>query len=532
MKLNAFRYAMIVAFGGFVFGLDAAIISGTVKFITAEFQLSNLQVGTVVSAPGFGVIIALLVAGYLADKYGRKNTLLVIAAFYVLSAVCSTFAPSFTTLVAARFLGGLAFTSLTLAAMYIGEIAPSQIRGKLVAMNQINIVIGLSTAYFINYLILQASNSGAIWVESLGITEYTWRWMLGMEIIPAFVWFLLLFTVPKSPRWLMLRSRIGEAKHVLTKLIPAEEIDSEIIKIQESINQSTVKISIASQLNKLFSSKMRLAFSIGITIAIAQQITGINAILFYAPTVFEQVGIGTDAAFMQAIYVGLSSLVFTVIALFLIDKLGRRPLTLWGLLWIVVSLGICAYGFNNSTYELTASAQASLSEIIESSALDPMIGIEYDSDVAFKNALNEVLGESVAKANESVLIQTAGKMPSTLILFGILSFICAFHFSVGPIMWVLFSEIFPVSVRGVAIPFFALITSIVSYLVQQFFPILLATVGARDIFLFYAVFSAIGLIILFKILPETKNKTIEEIETTLGGGNPEEGEPKTLLNVT
>ena len=515
MQFTAFRYALIVAFGGFIFGLDAALISGTVRFITEEFQLSDLQVGTVVSAPGFGVIIALLITGYLADRYGRKKLLMGIAALYIVSAVCSTIAPNFPALVAARFLGGLAFTSISVASMYIGEIAPSHMRGKLVASTQINIVVGLSAAYFLNYLILQASNSGAVWVSSLGIDQYTWRWMLGTEIIPAFIWLLLLLSIPRSPRWLILQGRIAEAKSVMRRLIPSNQVNIEVENIQQSLAQAGNDASMMTQLKKIFSPKMRLAFYIGLTIAIVQQATGINAILFYAPTVFEQVGIGTDAAFMQAVFVGITSFVFTILALLLIDRIGRRPLTLWGLFWIVISLGICAYGFNQSTYQLPEEVHTVMAEDIETSKLASIIGTSFTSDVAFKRSLKNLLGEKAARKHESKLIQLAGKMPSTLILFGILSFICAFNFSVGPIMWILFSEIFPVAVRGLAIPFFALITSTVSYLVQQFFPVLLNTMGARDIFLLYGLMVFIGLVILTKILPETKNKTIEEIEREL-----------------
>ena len=513
--LKAFWFAAIVTIGGFVFGLDAAVISGTVGFITSEFDLSDLQIGMVVSAPGFGVIFALLVSGYLADKWGRKRTLQLIAALYLVSASWSALAPDFINLVAARFLGGLAFTSLTLAAMYIGEIAPSNMRGKLVAMNQINTVVGLSAAYFINYLILQASNSSATWVSTLGIEQYTWRWMLGSEIIPAAIWLVLLIFIPKSPRWLILNSKIEEAKKVMAKLIPADKIESEINHIQESIAHAGGEHSLRAQLKKLFSPTMRAAFWLALAFAIVQPITGINAILFYAPTVFEQLGIGTNAAFMQAVFVGVVSLIFATLALLLIDRLGRRPMTLLGLLWAVLSLGLCALGFNNATYVLTPESLSSLGEVIDVNQLEPLLGVEHGSDVSFKRALRAAIGDTAVRDHGSVLIQAAGKIPVTLILIGILSFIAAFQFSVGPIMWIVFSEIFSTQVRAVAIPAFALVVSVVSYFVQQFFPWQLTNMGARDIFLFYAITSAIGLVALFKLLPETKNKSIEEIELLL-----------------
>ena len=514
MSANAFRYAFIVAFGGFVFGLDAAVISGTVDFVSSEFNLSDIQKGFVVSAPGWGVLIALLFAGYFADNFGRKKTLQIIAAFYLISAIGSTFAPSFETLVAARFLGGLAFTSLTMAAMYIGEIAPANMRGKLVAMNQINIVVGLSAAYFINYLILQFSKSDAAWVTDWGLTTNTWRWMLGSEILPVILWSILLFFIPRSPRWLVFKGRIAEARTVLGKIMPPQQIEEEIKGIEESLANERQKVSFSDQIKSLFDSKLKVALIIGFTFAIVQQITGINAILFYAPTIFKQLGLGQDAAFSQAVWVGLISVVFTVLALLFIDKAGRRPMTLGGLLWAVISLGICAYGFNQATYVLTANDLATI-ESLEPGKLQSIIGIEYGSDVDFKAALREKLGDTTAKALEGDLLQKAGKLPGTLILFGIMSFIAAFQFSVGPIMWIIFSEIFPTRVRGIAIPACAMVTSIVSALVQQFFPWQLTNMGARDIFLFYAVTSAIGLIALFKFLPETKNKTIEEIEEEL-----------------
>ncbi|RME73606.1 MAG: MFS transporter, partial [Verrucomicrobia bacterium] len=329
---SAFLYAAIVAMGGFIFGLDAALISGTVGYITREFSLTDVQLGMAVSAPGFGVLVALPIAGVMANRLGRKRALQVIAALYLVSAGWSAFAPSFVHLVAARFLGGLAFTSIAMAAMYIGEIAPPRWRGKLVSMTQINIVIGLSGAYFINYLIQQASQSDARWVEVLGLSQYTWRWMLGSEILPALLWFALLAIIPESPYWLVYANRLDAARATLRRILPAEQIERHISEMLESMrlsHQESVH-TFGTQLREIFSARMRVIFIIAITLAIAQQSTGINAIMFYATTVIEQLGIGTDAAFMQAIWFGITSVVFTVIGLLLVDRLGRRPLILWG----------------------------------------------------------------------------------------------------------------------------------------------------------------------------------------------------------
>lgn len=514
-KKNAFIYSTIVAIGGFIFGLDAALISGTVNFITQEFGLTDLQLGTAVSAPALGVLLALPFAGYACNRFGRKRTLQIVAVLYLFSAVTSAMAPNYWTLVIARFLGGLAFSSISLASMYIGEIAPPKLRGKLVSMTQINIVMGLSAAYFINYLILQSSGSGAGWAESWGVTENTWRWMLGSEILPAFIWLLLLFFIPESPAWLIYKKRLNDAKKALLKIMPEAEIDSHIEATQKGLSGGNENPSIVSQLKEIFSKPMRNILIIATTIAIVQQSTGINAILFYAPTVFEQLGLGTDTAFVQAIWIGLTSVIFTVLAILLIDRIGRKPMILFGMVWIILSLGLCSYGFNSARYTITEEAIVELKDMDGVENLTSLVGKEFKSDTEFKDALKEALGNDIARNNSSLLLEKAADLDATLILIGLLSFIAAFHFSVGPIMWVLFSEIFPISIRGIAIPLFTIITSLTNYLVQQFFPWQLATMGGGAIFLFYAATVAFGLLIISRYLKETKNLSIEEIQLKL-----------------
>ncbi|TMM55758.1 sugar porter family MFS transporter [Maribacter algarum] len=514
-KKNAYTYATIVAMGGFVFGLDAALISGTTKFITKDFGLNELELGSVVGAPAMGVLLALLFVGYACNKYGRKTALIIAAAFYLLSAICSAIAPSYWTLITARFLGGLAFSSISMASMYIGEIAPPKWRGKLVSMTQINIVVGLSAAYFINYLILGLADSEASWVQTLGINEHTWRWMLGAEVIFALLWLILLFFIPRSPAWLVYKGRTKQAEATLRKLIPEDQVSEQIIEMQQSLENSNQDRSTMAQLKEIFSKPMRITFIIAMTIAIAQQATGINAILFYAPTIFEQLGIGTDAAFAQAIWIGLVSIIFTILGLLLVDKIGRRPMIIWGMFWIVLSLGICYYGFKTADYSISKEALTELSEIPNAERLNPLVDLSYDSDIDFKAALIEAIGESDARNYSGLLLEKAANINGILILIGILSFIAAFHFSVGPVMWVLFSEIFPISNRGIAIPFFVLVTSTVSWLVQKFFPWQLATMGISSTLLFYAIIVTIGLVILYFYLRETKNMTIEEVQLAL-----------------
>lgn len=512
---NAFIYSTIVAMGGFLFGLDAVLISGTLDYLKTEFGLTALEVGTAASAPALGVLIALPFAGYISDRYGRKKALIMVAILYLVSAVGSAFAPSFQILVAARFLGGLAFSSITLASMYIGEIAPPRWRGKLVSMTQINIVVGLSGAYFVNYYILKLASSEANWVSKYALDTQTWRWMLGSEIPFALLWLLFLFKIPESPYWFVLRERVEDAKTVLRKIWPEEEIGPHVSEMQQSLLQSSNTQSIAAQFKEIFSRPMRLTLIIAFTIAVAQQATGINAILVYAPTVFQQLGGGTDAAFSQAVLVGLTSLVFTVFGLLLVDKLGRRPLIMGGLIWVIASLGISSYAFKQARYVLGEESIAGMVDIENPDRLKAMTDVEYKSDIEFKEALRDTLGREDAEKHQNAILSSAINMNATLVLICILSVVAAFHISVGPLMWVLFSEIFPISIRGIAIPFFAIVSSLVNYVVQQFFPWQLENMGMSAIFLCYGAVVAVGLVILFFTLKETKNMSIEEIQAAL-----------------
>lgn len=514
-KKNAYTYATIVAMGGFVFGIDAALISGAVGFITEEFGLTDIELGWAVGASAWGVLLALLFVGYACNKLGRKKALQISAAFYLISAIGSVLAPNYWTLVAFRFLGGLAFSSITIASMYIGEIAPPKWRGKLVSMIQINIVVGLSAAYFINYMIQNLANSEAAWVSEWGLDTNTWRWMLGSEILFAVVWLILLFFIPKSPVWLVLQGRIEEAKNTMRKVLTETEISTQITQMQEAVASIGTDNSTLAQLKEIFNRPMRITFIIAMTLAIAQQATGINAILFYAPTIFEQLGIGTDAAFAQSIWLGVIGVIFTIIGLSLVDRIGRRPMIIGGMVWIIISLGVCTYGFKTADYSISKEHITELTEIANAERLNVLVGKSYESDIEFKQALSDAIGAEDAKTHSSALIQKAGNINGLLILIGILSFIAAFQSTIGPVMWVLFSEIFPISNRGIAIPFFVFITSITSALVSTFFPWQLENLGISSTLLFYATVVFIGLIILFIYLKETKNMTIEEVQIAL-----------------
>ncbi|MEM6884723.1 MAG: MFS transporter, partial [Verrucomicrobiota bacterium] len=407
---NALLYASIVAMGSFIFGLDAALIAGTTDYLIAEFGLSAGELGLVVSAPAWGVLVALPFAGMICNYFGRKCAIMIVAILYVVSAVGSAFAPNYEVLVAARFLGGLAFSSISLASMYIGEIAPPAWRGKLVSMIQINIVTGLSGAYFLNYLIYDWANSGAGWVTSIGLDTYTWRWMLGSEIPFAMLWFLLLLFVPESPSWLYYRERLEDAKKALRKILPEQQIDTHIEEMQQSLSKSSQGRSIVVQLKALFAKPMRLIFIIALVLGIAQQTTGINAILFYAQTVFKQLGIGSDAAFTQAIWIGLTSMVFTALSLVLVDKFGRRPLILWGMIWIIISLSLCSFAFKQARYTISQETISEMADVPNVEKLAELVGVEYDNDIAFKTAVKEALGEEEAGNHLTALQQSSTQM--------------------------------------------------------------------------------------------------------------------------
>lgn len=514
-KKNAYTYATIVAMGGFVFGIDAALISGAVGFITEEFGLTDIELGWAVGASAWGVILALFFVGYACNKLGRKKTLQISAAFYLISAIGSVLAPNYWTLLGFRFLGGLAFSSISMASMYIGEMAPPKWRGKLVTMIQINIVVGLSAAYFINYMIQSFANSGAEWVSAIGLDTNTWRWMLGSEILFAVIWFVLLFFIPKSPVWLALQDRIEEAKSTMRKVLPEEEVATQIAQMKEAMALVGADNSTLTQLKEIFSKPMRITFIIAMTLAIAQQATGINAILFYAPTIFEQLGMGTDAAFAQAIWLGIIGVIFTIIGLSVVDRIGRRPMIIGGMVWIIISLSICFYGFNSASYSISKENITELTDIPNAERLNVLVDNSYESDIDFKKAVEENLGVEDSKKHSAALMQKAANINGLLILIGILSFIAAFQSTIGPVMWVLFSEIFPISNRGIAIPFFVLITSVTSALVSTFFPWQLSTMGISYTLLFYASTVAGGLVVLFIYLKETKNLTIEEVKLAL-----------------
>ncbi|MFC3881188.1 sugar porter family MFS transporter [Algoriphagus namhaensis] len=506
--------ALIVALGGLLMGFDASVISGVVKFIEPEFNLTKLELGWSVSSLTLTATAAMLMAGPLSDKYGRRLVLRYAAVLYAVSAIASALAPTFWFLVVARMIGGFGVgASLILAPMYIAEIAPPNLRGRMVSFNQLNIVIGISLAFFTNYLILKYGASGASWAINLGLDEYQWRWMLGLETLPAVLYFLGLFFVPRSPRWLIMQGELEQAMKIMVQFTSQEQVVKDVTAIRKSIEseKSRKKQSFA----ELMDPSLKLVITIGIVVAILQQITGINSVFFYAPMIFEQSGIGTDASFVQAILVGLVNLGFTVLAILFIDKLGRKPLLTFGVAGIVICMFTLAYGFSSATYTLPEEKAISIVDAENQVKLKAMYEVTFEDDVSFKRAIAEAIGEEKATEYESALITASIKMNPTLILAGILGFVASFAISIGPVMWVLFSELFPNWIRGIAISFVGLINSAVSFLVQLAFPVQLEVFGSTTTFMIYGVFAFLGLIFIIRKVPETKGKSLEELEDLL-----------------
>ncbi|QBA64725.1 sugar porter family MFS transporter [Muriicola soli] len=492
--------SLIVALGGFLLGFDSAVISGAVKGITLYFEMTEWMLGFSVGCVVFGAMAGNLMAGPVADKFGRKNTLIVVAALFTISASWSALATGYTEFIIARIIGGIGIGgAILIAPIYIAEIAPPKLRGSLVSFNQLNIVIGISVAYFSNYFLIN-------------IEGESWRWMLGVEAIPALIYFISLWTVPKSPRWLIQKlNKIELARKILAKIGGEEYAELTIQEIQRGVDKKEEK----GKLADILSSKYATIMIIALGIAFFQQITGINAIFYYAPTIFEQAGGSTDSSFLQAIVVGLTNLVFTLVAIWLIDKLGRKPLLLIGTTCMTIALLMATYAFNSATYDFNETTLNKVSDQDVKSALADLEGSSYDSQAALFEAVQQRLEEDkflVFKRNE---ITNFIQINATLVLIAILLYVASFAISLGPVMWTLISEIFPSKIKGIAISVVGFFNSLVSFTVTQVFPWELSNLGPTTTFAIYALLSFCAILFVYRFVIETKGRTLEEVEELL-----------------
>ena len=559
--------ATIVALGGFLLGFDGVVNGGAVPFYRISFGISDspLLIGLSSSAIILGAIFGNFTVGYIIDRFGCKPSLILTSILFMIGAGGTALAPSIIPFIICKFIAGLGVgIAILVAPMIIAEVAPPKQRGWLVSFNQLNIVIGLSVAMLSNYYILQ----------TISDPDLNWRWMLGVGFFPAALYFLLLFLIPESPRWLIKQGRDEEGMKILVKAGGKAHAQEEYDKIKANLSNEDIVQS--SNLKELFSSKMRFVLLLGLGLAILQQLSGINAVLYYAPMIFESAGSGLDAAFLMAIVVGAAFTVATIISMFLIDRMGRRPLLMIGSVIMTISFFIVSYAFMQATYRLDNSDIQAIEtnllaqyETVAQSLMDNNTFISEEDDLQLVSvvqkkplvddaevegklldqSLIEVLKEfenqsftkevkffntlkagllnkyshnqekfiqsKFSESYKSLILNSAISINIYMVLLGIVGFIVGFSVSLGPVMWAMFSEIFPNHIRAKAISFVGAANAFTSFLVATIFPIELEYLGSANTYMIYGVFMALCLLFVYKYVPETKAKSLEDLELEL-----------------
>ncbi|SDS34423.1 MFS transporter, SP family, arabinose:H+ symporter [Mucilaginibacter mallensis] len=428
--------SMVAALGGLLFGFDTAIISGAIPYITPYFRLDGYSLGWAVSSILIGCAVGAMMAGLLADKYGRRLTLIICAVLFALSGLGSGLASNFTLFVLFRLIGGLGVgAAAMISPMYIAETAPASLRGTLVALYQLAIVLGILLAYFSNYLF-----------EGAG--ENNWRYMFISQLVPSFLFLVMLLFVPETPRWLVKKGFKQEALLILTKISGSVAANQEIEEID-----NTFKREKDSGLKLLFSKTYRPVLFIGILIAVFQQVTGINSILYYAPVIFKETGLSTASSLLQTIGIGVVNVIATFIAIGLVDKVGRKKFLLSGSLIMGMSLMAIAFCFHFRYFD------------------------------------------------------------NYVVLGFMLLYVGAFGCTLGAVTWVYLSEIFPNQVRGIAMSVATLALWLADFVVTYTFPVMTRQLGTSNTLFCYAVFCLIAFIYMIFKVPETKGRSLEEIES-------------------
>lgn len=447
MKPIVLRSAVVAALGGLLFGFDTAVISGTTQDLTETFELGSFALGFTVASALIGTILGALTAGRPSDRYGRKKVLLVIGILYFVSALGSALVDNWYLFLLFRFLGGIGVGGASVTApIYTAEISPPRLRGRLVGLVQFNVVLGILLAYLSNFFIARSMEPGV-----------AWRWMFGVEALPAAIFILLVFTVPESPRWLFLKGRTEQARANMNRLAAspqeADELEHEIQDAVADLAQDTAKV-------RFFVPQYRRVILLAVAIAAFNQLSGINAIMYYAPDIFRMAGAGEDSAFLQSIAVGGMNLVATMVALTVIDKFGRRKLMLIGSIGYLISLGVIAFLFFTQ-------------------------------------------GDNFSSTG------------SSLVLASLLLFIAAHAFGQGSVIWVFISEIFPnrVRARGQALGSFT--HWFAAALISWTFPWIANGLGPGTAFAVFFVCMIGQLIWVLKAMPETKGVPLEEMEQRL-----------------
>jgi SP family arabinose:H+ symporter-like MFS transporter len=438
--------------GGVLFGYDTAVISGTFSFVESYFSLNKIEVGWFASSALVGAIVGAAIAGALSDKYGRKPVLMMAALLFFISALGSAIPPNFVALIGARLIGGIGVgMASVLAPLYISEVAPPNIRGRLVALYQLSIVIGILLAYFSNWLLLDLSQTTEPFVGGMGVfTKYlvseVWRGMFGSEMIPAGLFIFMLFLIPESPRWLIKNGLHDQGYAILLKISGVEIAKIELEEIRQTVNHVKGKIS------ELIKPGLRLALIVGVGLSVFGQFTGVNIIVYYGPTILESAGFKLDSALQFQVAIGIINLIFTVIALWKIDSWGRRPLLIWGMASVFVSLFIIATQF--------------------------------------------------------YLGQTSG----IWIVIMLCIYMASLAISINAVIWVLTGEIFPTRIRGRAMSIATFANWGINFLTAFIFPWYVAKIGMAAGFFTFTVMCLLATLFFYRYVPETKGKSLEEIE--------------------
>jgi MFS transporter, SP family, arabinose:H+ symporter len=431
----------VAALGGLLFGYDTAVISGAIGFLKIKFQLSAAMTGWAASSAIIGCIFGAMFAGWASDRFGRKKVLILTAILFAISAIGAAFPSNLLQFAVFRFIGGLGIGAASMVSpLYITELAPAAIRGKLVSYYQLAIVIGILVIFFVNTLIQGMGD------EAWNV-EYGWRLMMASGVFPAALFLIALFFVPESPRWLTKEGREDEALEILSNINGAAKAGEILREVKSTLHEEQ------GTLGELFTGRFRKAIFVGIVLCIFSQVQGINAIMYYAPEIFKSIGTGTESAFQQTVIIGIINTLFTFVAINWVDKWGRKTLLLWGGAGMALSLFMVGLAFH---FSWTGYG---------------------------------------------------------LLLF-ILMYIACFAASYGPVTWVLISEIFPIKMRGVAMSVATFALWVAVYIVTQMFPILLESAGAAPTFWIFGTMSLLAFFFVWSQVPETKGRTLEEIERT------------------
>jgi sugar porter (SP) family MFS transporter len=433
---------LVGAAGGFLFGFDTSVISGVIEYISSPkvYNLDEISKGWTVSCIIIGCMIGCVLAGPLSSRFGRQKTLILTALIFLVSSLGCALTNNYSAFIAYRIIAGIAVGAASmLAPIYIAELSPPRHRGKLVSLNLFAIFLGQSSAFYSNFFLRDIAG------------DNNWRWMLAVMAVPSFLLFVLLLFVPESPRWLAEKNQPERAMNILTRINGPAEASREFEEIKETLEASQ------GRLGELFQSGMFRILVLGIALAVFQQVTGINVVMYYAPAIFKSAGFGNDSALLQTALMGMVNLTFAVVSMFFVDKLGRRPLMIIGSIGMAIAMALLALTF------------------------------------------------------------ISGHAKGYFVLFCIMGYLAAFGFSLGPVVWVLIAEIFPNRLRSYAVAIATFTLWGANFVVSLTFPYLLNTLKGYS-FVIYGSMCVLCLLFVFQYLPETKGKTLEEIEMDIVAG--------------